>query len=65
MMPGWVTVLITSILRAITTASSRHLYFGAGWFLLLAGLIFNSIATLILGGAVVFYLFTHPEQKTP
>jgi hypothetical protein len=64
MMPGWVTVLITSILRALTTASSRHLFFGAGWFLLLAGLIFNSMATLILGGAVVFFLFMNPQLKS-
>jgi hypothetical protein len=64
MMPGWVTVLITSILRALTTASSRHLFFAAGWFLLLAGLIFNSMATLILGGAVVFFLFIDPQPKS-
>jgi hypothetical protein len=64
-MPGWITVLITSILRALTTASSRHLFFWAGWFLLLAGLIFNSMATLILGGAVVFFLFMNPQQKSP
>jgi len=63
-MPGWVPVLITSILRALTTASSRHLLFGAGWFLLLAGLVFNSMATLILGGAVVFFLFMNPPQKS-
>lgn len=61
-MPGWVTVLLTSILRALTTASSRHLFFGAGWFLLLVGLIFNSMATLILGGAVVFFLFMQPQK---
>jgi len=63
-MPGWVTVLITSILRALTTASSRHLFFAAGWFLLLAGLACNSMATLILGGAVVFFLFLVPNQKS-
>jgi len=63
-MPGWVTVLITSILRALTTASSRHLFFGVGWFLLLAGLVCNSMATLILGGAVVFFLFLVPNQKS-
>jgi hypothetical protein len=63
MMPAWVTALITSILRILTTASARHFGFAAGWFLLLAGLLFNSMATLILGGAVVFFLYVSPAKK--
>jgi hypothetical protein len=34
----------------------------AGWILLLAGLLLNSMATLILGGAVVFFCYISPAK---
>ncbi len=61
-MPSWIIALLTSLLRLVTTASARHLGIAAGWILLLAGLLLNSMATLILGGAVVFFCYISPAK---
>ena len=61
-MSGWIITLLTSLLRVVTTASARHLGIAAGWILLLAGLLLNSMATLLLGGAVVFFCYISPAK---
>lgn len=61
-MSSWIITLLTSLLRVATTASARQLGMAAGWFLLLAGLLFGSMAALILGGAVVFFCYTTPAK---
>lgn len=45
---------LSTITGTITKAPTKTLYYSGGLLLILAGLAFGSIATVILGGAIVF-----------
>lgn len=62
-MNTWIVTALAAIARIITTASARHLGIAIGGVLILLGIPCNSLATVILGGAVVVFCLT--KQDTP
>lgn len=54
--------LLASLIAILSRASSGQFAVAAAWFLILAGVVFGSIASTVLGGAILFFLFTRGDS---
>jgi 4-amino-4-deoxy-L-arabinose transferase-like glycosyltransferase len=54
----WWTTLVAAVLQWLSKSTGRQMAIGAALFLILLGILLGSTATVVFGGALLFFLLS-------